>query len=47
MRFEIVLATLLVPFMANAQVRGKLYGFATGVTGGGSGTPAASADVNH
>jgi len=33
--------------IANAQVVGKPYGFATGVTGGGSATPAIPKDINE
>jgi hypothetical protein len=36
---------LLAPYLALAQVKGTAYGFAKGVTGGGSAKPAAPADI--
>jgi hypothetical protein len=45
MRFSAVALLLGAPSLSLAQVVGKAYGFAAGVTGGGSAAPAVPKDI--
>ncbi|KAF9872355.1 pectin lyase [Colletotrichum karsti] len=47
MHFFSVLSVALAPALVAAQVKGTAYGFAKGVTGGGTATPAAPKDIKE